>query len=192
MPSLRQQLRARRRRLTRQQQLDAAEKLGRRLGTQARFQRSQRIGGYLANDGEIDPLEYLHRQLKLGKQVYMPVVPEGLQPLTGHLLFQRYMGTKGKLAINRFGILEPAYSPKHLIHPMWLDMVLVPLVGYDRAGHRLGMGGGYYDKTLARLTWRKPLLVGLAHTCQETELIPEAWDIPMDVIVTERETLWIN
>jgi 5-formyltetrahydrofolate cyclo-ligase len=68
--------------------------------------------------------------------------------------------------------------------------LLLPLVGFDETGNRLGMGGGYYDRTLSYLRqrkhWRRPRLVGIAHECQKVDaLAPSPWDVPLDMIVTE-------
>ncbi len=81
--------------------------------------------------------------------------------------------------------------------PTWtLDIILLPLVGFDRYGNRLGMGGGFYDRTLARLNhcdMKRPLLIGLAHHCQEVEqLQTQSWDIPLDIIATDKELIRIN
>ena len=93
---------------------------------------------------------------------------------------------------NAYGIAEPVASATAAISPRNLDAVLMPVVGFDRQGNRLGMGAGYYDRALRHLQggsrrWRRPRLVGLAFACQEVELIvPSTWDIPLDVVVTER------
>lgn len=71
------------------------------------------------------------------------------------------------------------------------DVVLVPGVGFDRRGLRLGFGGGFYDRFLARLGRPGPLLVAPCYTFQLLDTLPaDPWDVPMDVIVTEEETLW--
>jgi 5-formyltetrahydrofolate cyclo-ligase len=72
-----------------------------------------------------------------------------------------------------------------------LDLMLVPLVGFDGACNRIGMGGGFYDRTLAYLRrrrhWRRPRLIGIAHECQRVDRIdPRPWDIPLDAVVTEQ------
>ncbi len=71
-----------------------------------------------------------------------------------------------------------------------LDLLLLPLVGFDADGHRLGMGGGFYDRTLAALRpprcGQRPRLVGIAHDCQRLiQIVPRPWDIPLDAVVTE-------
>ena len=88
---------------------------------------------------------------------------------------------------NRFGIDEPIYTPQLGAHQM--DLILMPLVGFDKYKNRLGMGGGFYDKTLSfhskRLNYRVPKLFGLAFDCQEVDhLDSKPWDVPLDGIVT--------
>lgn len=96
---------------------------------------------------------------------------------------------------NRFGIAEPAPvgTPRH---PNQLDLILLPLVAFDRAGNRLGMGAGYYDRALQALrhqTSSRPLLIGLAHSFQELDHIaPQPWDIPVDAILTDQEYIPIS
>ena len=93
---------------------------------------------------------------------------------------------------NRFGIPEPSRRNRRLRLAWTLDLLLVPLVGFDTECHRLGMGGGYYDRTLSYLShrdhWRRPRLIGLAHECQRVAALPvRPWDIPLDFVVTERQ-----
>lgn len=107
----------------------------------------------------------------------------------GRLWFVRWR-PPDRLRPNRFGILEPS-ARRGAIRPAWhLDLVLLPLVGFDDRCNRLGMGGGYYDRSLAwlrqRQHWRRPRLIGLAHECQRLEHIePRRWDVPLDAVVTE-------
>ncbi len=80
---------------------------------------------------------------------------------------------------------------RETIYPRWLDLVLVPLVGFDARGHRLGMGAGFYDRRFVflrhRRTWRKPLLIGLAFEVRRVERLAEAaHDVPLWGVVTER------
>jgi len=96
---------------------------------------------------------------------------------------------------NWYGIDEPEHQPALGIAPGHLDIILTPLVGFDRHGHRLGMGAGYYDRALRRRlagtgAWRRPRIVGVAFACQETGTIAAApWDVPLDLVVTERGVL---
>lgn len=95
-----------------------------------------------------------------------------------------------RLVVNRWGIAEPKPALRHSISPRALDLVLMPLVGFDEAGHRIGMGKGFYDRTFAfrRNTRRRPALVGLAHECQKVAggITPSAWDVALDALATSR------
>jgi 5-formyltetrahydrofolate cyclo-ligase len=98
----------------------------------------------------------------------------------------------GPPRVNAFGIDEPRAPASRRQPLLQLETVLVPLVGFDQAGHRLGMGAGFYDRALARRrdgtrAWRRPRLVGVAFACQEVPAIePSPWDVALDVVVTER------
>ncbi len=89
---------------------------------------------------------------------------------------------------NRYGIFEPELNCSHICPVAELDFILTPLVAFDSQGNRLGMGGGYYDRTLAQIpdnAVKKPVLIGIAHQCQEVDALPIAsWDVPLDYIVT--------
>ena len=90
---------------------------------------------------------------------------------------------------NRFGILEPYVSQRVCLDPTRLDWIFVPLVAFDSLGHRLGMGGGYYDASLAvlrlRTHWHKPRLVGLAYEFQRIDhLAEDKWDVPLHGVLT--------
>lgn len=190
--NLRRELCQRRRELSPGQQQFASIQLLTLLATRLDFLRVRRIAFYLASDGEIDPGRLIALALAAGKTCYLPA----LQPFTqGRLHFVRYAGN-GKLQANRFGISEPRLRRTDIAPPWSLDMICLPLVGFDRRGHRLGMGAGFYDRTLAfkhGARMAKPLLIGLAHSCQEVAaLTPAPWDIPLDAIVTEREYIDIS
>ncbi len=105
------------------------------------------------------------------------------------LWFLRYRPGEPMRA-NRFGIPEPARRQRRLALAWTLDLILVPLVGFDADCNRLGMGGGFYDRTLSflrqRTHWQRPRLIGIAHECQRVERIqPQPWDIPLDAVATE-------
>ena len=183
--SLRRTLRARRRALTPQQQLAAARILCRRLQHQPLFRRSRHIAFYLPNDGELDPRPLMQLAWKMNKHCYLPV----LQPFHQRLYFIRHNATAA-LRSNRFGIPEPVLRLHTLKAPL-LDLVLLPLVGFDAHGGRIGMGGGFYDRSFAfkKLSKSaKPFMLGLAHSCQQVDKLDcAAWDIPLDAIVTEKK-----
>lgn len=188
--ALRRRLRQARRGLSRSEQRLASRKLFLLLIHQPLFLRSRHIAFYLPNDGEIDPTPLMRRARRMGKQCYLPVV--GGWPKE-RMRFQRIRASE-RWSKNRFGIAEP--GPSHGRQcPAWrLDLVLMPLVGFDAKGNRLGMGGGFYDRAFAyrkrRLRWQGPRLLGVAHDCQKVEALPVAsWDIPLDGIVSDSERL---
>ena len=188
--NLRRRLRSARRALTPAQQRKASQDLLRQLIQHPLFRRSRHVAFYLANDGEIDPAPLMAAARRMGKHCYLPIV-DGWPADRMH--FQR-LGTHQRWVRNRFGITEPVAEPRRQA-PVWrLDLVLLPLVGFDPSGNRLGMGGGFYDRTLAyrqrRRTWKAPVLLGVAHACQKVESLPAAsWDIPLDGIASDREML---
>lgn len=103
--------------------------------------------------------------------------------------FGQLAADRPHLRPNRFGIPEPAGTT--VFRARQLDLLLMPLVGFDTAGHRLGMGGGFYDATLAymrqRRHWRKPRLIGVAFECQRVTALPhDPWDMPLDAVLTEK------
>jgi 5-formyltetrahydrofolate cyclo-ligase len=186
-PKLRQQLRSQRRALSSSQQQQAAIALDKIFARSMLLLRHRAVAFYLANDGEIDPERLLMRAQRQKILCYLPV----LRP-DNSLWFVRFR-SGDQLVPNRFGILEPA-NHKHRRKPWALDMVLLPLVGFDRNGGRLGMGGGFYDRSFSamkhkpKIKW--PQLIGLAHSCQEIDAIAmENWDIPLSQIVTEQELI---
>lgn len=191
--ALRRQLRSARRALTPQQQHQASQRLLRQLAQHPLFRRSRHIAFYLANDGEIDPAALLRHAQRLGKHCYLPVIT-GWPANRMH--FQRLLPNQ-RWVRNRFGIREPLLNRGLQARPWRLQLVLMPLVGFDRAGNRLGMGGGFYDRTFAfrqrRQDWTGPHLLGLAHECQRVEQLPTAaWDIPLDGIVSDQQVILLR
>lgn len=181
--TLRRELRARRRALTPAQQRLAAQRLIRQLVRLPGYARVRSVALYWAMDGEINVTPLMHRLLRDGKTVYLPV----LQPQRVALWFKPWQPA-AVMSDNRFGIPEPQQGRK--LAPWALDWVLLPLVGFDDRGGRLGMGGGFYDRTFAaRARWiRQPKLIGVAHQCQQVERIPlESWDIPLAAVVTDAQ-----
>jgi 5-formyltetrahydrofolate cyclo-ligase len=93
------------------------------------------------------------------------------------------------LHLNRYNILEP--ENKNILSPENLDLVIVPLLGFDLQGHRLGMGGGYYDRTFAFLSGKqptKPILIGLGFADQQINSLPsDSWDVPLAGVLTEEK-----
>jgi 5-formyltetrahydrofolate cyclo-ligase len=182
---LRRDMRQRRRALSSAERRKASVRLAKAFESDSHLLASRRIALYLVNDGEIDPAVLVGRLVSRSVQVYLP----SLHPIKrGHLAFIRYQPGKTPMVKNRYGISEPDFRRGHRISPRFLSHVLMPLVAFDQCGNRLGMGGGYYDRTFAFINKRpaRPKLVGCAYECQSVEYIShEEWDIPLPVILTE-------
>ena len=186
-PALRRKLRHARRQLTPAQQRLAARHLYRQLAQHPWFRRARHIALYLPNDGEIDPRLLLQAAQRRGKATYLPVLNPW--PRT-RMVFQRIEPGE-QLRRNRFGILEPVIRTARQRRVWALDLLLMPLVGFDGKGGRLGMGGGFYDRSLAYRAMRKkshkPTLLGLAHECQRVDRLPlESWDVALQATVTDQ------
>jgi len=183
---IRKQKRAQRQALSADTQHQHSKALYQNIIQQKSYRNSQHLACYLANDGEIDPALLIEHAWFTGKKVYLPI----LSPLKKALYFAPYQ-EGSKLRLNRFNIPEPICRPSDWIKASQLDLLLLPLVAFDECGNRIGMGGGFYDRTLAYLQhrrfWRKPMLVGLAHEIQKvTQLKSQSWDIPLDYVATEK------
>ena len=187
-PQLRSLLRNARRELSPCAQRLAARGLYRQLAQHPLFRRAKHIALYLPTDGEIDPRLLLREAQRRGKAVYLPVL--SAWPKT-KMVFQR-IAPDETLIPNRFRILEPRIHRARQRKVWALDLVLLPLVGFDATGGRLGMGGGFYDRSLAYLArrqcWRKPTLLGLAHECQKVDGLTQAsWDVPLQGTVSDKQ-----
>lgn len=185
---LRNELRQRRKALSPTQQAAASAWVLRHLTKLPQFMRAQHVALYLANDGEIDPMPIAEQLWKMNKHCYLPV----LHPAQPRQLWFVPFTPDSPLTPNRFGIPEPDHRSAHKMPPHLLDIVLLPLVGFDRKGGRLGMGGGFYDTTFAFHQGKKskPWLLGLAHSCQEVDALElAAWDIPLYGVVTDKELI---
>jgi 5-formyltetrahydrofolate cyclo-ligase len=174
---LRSTVRQLRRNLSPLQQDTAAIAVAKSVAQLPNWHQARRIALYLATDGELDtqPLASLARDT--GKQLFLPVINND-----DSLHFAAWQ-TDRPLISNRYRISEPdAHAPRCNIAE--LDIVFLPLVAWDLSGGRLGMGGGFYDRTLSGVSG--PLLVGLAHTAQQVDQVPsEDWDITLDYMATD-------
>ena len=149
---------------------------------------AQHIALYLSADGEINTAQLIDWLRQRGKTIYLPVI----HPFSaGHLLFLRY-DPETPMVFNRYKIQEPKLDQTQIIPVSQLDLICTPLVAFDHHGHRLGMGGGYYDRTLEPWFHHQsgPKPIGLAHDCQQVEQLPtESWDVPLPKIVTPKQ-IW--
>ena len=182
--TIRQQLRARRRALSAVEQDIAAAFAVTHILRDPMFLRSTHIALYLPNDGELDLTDLLEPAWRMRKCCYLPVLAA-----PGKRLSFAPLTADSRLRPNRFGIPEPVVGHRDLRQPLQLDLVLAPLVAFDLDGNRLGMGGGYYDRSFGflrrRKHWRRPRLIGVAHDFQRVDKLPaQSWDVPLQGIFT--------
>jgi 5-formyltetrahydrofolate cyclo-ligase len=183
--ALRRELRARRRALPAAERIAGADALAARLAALPFFPATGYVAGYWAMDGEIG-LHSWQLRLPTGVVYCLPVLADDET-----LRFAPWR-PGDELVTNRYGIPEPDVDPRSGLPAADMYLIVVPLVGFDAAGHRLGMGGGWYDRTLAARLQRPapPWLVGVGFETQRVESIgAQAWDVPLDAICTERDTL---
>jgi 5-formyltetrahydrofolate cyclo-ligase len=185
--NLRQSIRRQRRELTDTQRATSALQLAVHAGRDRLVLNSRHIAVYLPSDGEIDPQPLIQYLRSLGKHLYLPV----LVSFSARRLWFSPYSPGDRLVLNRYGIPEPERVHHRRIKPVALDLVLTPLVGFDDRGHRLGMGGGYYDRAFgflnSRKRWKKPRLMGLAYELQRSRTLTAApWDVNLDAVATER------
>lgn len=151
------------------------------------FRRGAHVALYLPMRGEVDVRPCLEVARRRGSHVYVPRI---VSRRRRQMLFAPWIAG-GAHRTNAFGIVEPG-SAAGARPVIGLDAVVLPLVGFDLAGNRLGMGAGYYDRALRRRrdrgpAWRRPRLIGVAFACQQVPAIPASpWDVPLDLVVTER------
>jgi 5-formyltetrahydrofolate cyclo-ligase len=178
---IRQTIRQHRRALTPEQQLYFADQAANRMMTYTPVMMAHTVALFLSFDGELDTRPLIEQLWRSGKRVYLPV----LHPFSpGNLLFLHYH-PRSELVMNRLKIQEPKLDVRDVLPLNKLDVLITPLVAFDTQGQRLGMGGGFYDRTLQN--WQRYGLqpVGYAHDCQQVDTLPvEKWDIPLPAVVT--------
>jgi 5-formyltetrahydrofolate cyclo-ligase len=167
----------------------AAQTAMQHLIINALFNNSQHIACYFSQADEFDCMPIIQAVWQAEKKCYLPLLSFSHPP---RLEFAAY-GLNDSLCLNRYKIFEPQGTEK--IAPEDLDLVILPLVGFDVQGHRLGRGSGYYDRTFTfkQKPTDKPFLLGLAYQLQKVDtLLPhDAWDIPLNGILTEEAFLSI-
>jgi 5-formyltetrahydrofolate cyclo-ligase len=181
--SLRAELNARRRAVSAAGRRAAAERAALHADRALRLAAAQRIAVYAALAVELDSAPLIALAQRRGCRIFLPRI-DGRRCSRG----MRFVELGGTLRENRLGIGEPAGFAT--IGARWLDLVFLPLVGFDRRGLRLGTGGGFYDRAFAfrqlRRVWHKPLLVGFGYAFQQVERLEAApHDVLMDAVVTD-------
>jgi 5-formyltetrahydrofolate cyclo-ligase len=181
--ALRKALRARRRATTPEFRAKAARQVARNVDRTFRLRPGLRVAIYASFPEELDSGPLIRLARKRGCRIFLPRID------TRTITIDFMEASVGALeTVNHLGIVEPKGTKA--IAARWLDLVLLPLVGFDVHGMRLGMGGGYYDRTFAyknrHASWRRPRLVGVAYSFQQVPAMARAWhDVPLDAVVTE-------
>jgi 5-formyltetrahydrofolate cyclo-ligase len=181
--SLRKQLRVQRRALSEPDHRRLSRAASKAVASLRFFRAGRRVALYLPFDSESDTAALIAAAWRRGVQVFVPVISDRRH---GRL---RFYPLTGVTVPGEFGISVPRLRLTP-VSPQWLDLIVIPLVGVDAEGRRLGMGGGYYDRALAfrrrRRCWKGPHLVGLAFDCQRTKVkFADAWDLRLDSLATE-------
>lgn len=178
---LRQEILAKRRQLTAKESAQAGLSILKTIMQMNVFKRTVNVASYISLSGELctqDMNEYFMTRHHL----CLPYMVTGQK---GKMDF--YSFKKGdELVENRFHILEPKNQPENLVSEDKIDVIVVPLVAFDNKGNRMGMGGGYYDRMLKKVR-KDCLVIGVAYEFQQVdELLVEEWDMPMDIVITEK------
>ena len=185
--ALRASLVARRRAVTPGERAHAAQQLARNVDRGLHLKAGWRLAVYASLPSELDTAPLIELAQRRGCQLYLPRID---RPRSARGM--RFIEMRGALRRNRLGIEEPEGAA--MIKARWLDLVFLPLVGFDRHGLRLGTGGGFYDRAFAfrrfRSAWHAPRLIGLGYAFQELERIaPAAHDVLMDAVITDKEII---
>ncbi|MBW5290132.1 MAG: 5-formyltetrahydrofolate cyclo-ligase [Candidatus Ruthia sp. Asou_11_S2] len=178
MQALRPTLRQKRRAINHSDRERFAKRLLSQTQKLVTFKHGQKIAIYLPNDGEIDTKYITNFLKKQGFSIYLPILAnKSLKFAKVNKYFKK----------NRFGIKEPVST--QILNAKQMNIIFMPLVGFDKNKNRIGMGGGFYDRTLAfkkhQTNYNNPKLYGLAFDCQQvTKIDSQPWDIAPDAVIT--------
>lgn len=152
------------------------------------FQKSQHISCYFGLKDEFNCMPIIEEIWRLGKQCYLPVLSLDKEKILEFVAYH----PEDSLRLNRYGIFEPEGGDR--LSADQLDLVIVPLVAFDSKGHRIGMGGGYYDRTFAfQRPMKKPYLLGIGYELQKVaEIYADSWDVALDGVLTEKALYLIS
>jgi len=186
MDIIRERLKEKRKNLTKKQSSELSHAIFLRIIRSSWIQEHSNIGIYYAINGEADTLKLIEFLWSNNQNAFLPVMNHN------GLLFGNF-APNSDLNENTYGIPEPELTKENQVSAHELDVVFVPLVAFDQNGYRLGMGGGYYDRTFEKKLKDKnlttPLLIGLAYEFQKQDnLVYQPWDVPLDMVVTEAHT----
>jgi 5-formyltetrahydrofolate cyclo-ligase len=182
--ALRSELRSRRRALSPLFRERAARLVAHHVDKVFHLRPGLRIAAYASMREELDTAPLIALARRRGCRIFLPRISRR----TGRIRFVESLAG-GRERLNHLGIVEPHGSTP--VSARWLDLVITPLVGFDHRGVRLGMGGGYYDRTFAfrniHSSWRRPRLIGVAYALQQVPSIAAAaHDVRLDAVITEQ------
>lgn len=169
------------------QRLAAERTIAATLGRLRVFAPDRRVAVYLAMRGEVDLSPAIEAAWRAGALLYAPRITSRRRREIAFVPFVHGEPTR----TGAFGIAEPLATAGTRLPVLRLDAVLLPVVGFDGDGNRLGMGAGFYDRALRGRrrpgsAWKRPRLIGIAYACQQLpRIVPSSWDVPLDLIVTE-------
>jgi len=181
---IRKELLLKRGKLTATEQQQKSELIVKHVKQSESYKQATKIAFYHAVRGEADPSALMNNE----KQFYLPILAKNKDQ--GLVFAPIDQNTRYKN--NQFSIPEPIVDDQDLIDAKSLDLVIVPLLGFDLAGNRLGMGGGFYDRSFAfkKSATKKPVLMGFAYDFQQVDALSiEPWDVGLDAVVTESQFL---
>ena len=160
----------------------ASEKIAEKVIRSSWFQRALFVACYLSTPDEVATWTIIQRAWHMKKRIFAPVLEKN------DVMQFCELTTDTDVRTNQYGLAEPVNG--EIIAPRVLDIVITPVVAFDDAGHRVGMGGGYFDRTFSFLQGRKhlfhPKLIGVAFDCQKVEeIVPNPWDIRLYDTISE-------
>lgn len=180
---LKRRLRAERIQMSERAVREKSLRIYRRLIDMPAYQLARRLACYVSIENEVDTITVIQKAIGSGKQVGVPVTRED-----GDMDFQAILGLSDLRPV-QYGLREPVPNPKQVLLPHTIDLVLIPGIAFDRHGHRIGSGGGYYDRFLTRTD---AVRIGLSYGFQIIDRVPaEPHDVKMDWIITENEVIRI-
>jgi len=182
LTQLRRRLKIQRNMLSAGQQRQAGWRFARRAQYYPPLRRAQRLAIYLAVRGELTLSPFIKLAWQRGQKLYLPVLHRRLPTLR----FVAY-SPQQVMRYNRFGIAEPAICRPQIMRNR-LQAIIMPLLAFDAQGVRLGMGGGYYDRTLSNFRHRsQPRRIGVGYAFQALPHLPaRAWDVPLHAALTDK------
>ena len=181
---LRKSLRSARSLITPLEREGKSRLLARNLARYLPFQRCKKLAVYLPLLEEVDTSPVIELAQLLHKLIYLPIISTEVWQKQS-MIFAPFLPGKTPLRKNRFGIKEPDVKPGSCIQGINIEVVCVPVVGFNDRCDRIGMGGGYYDKAFDRTRFQRSHLVGLAFESQQADFEPARHDVPMQAVITE-------